>query len=133
MRWLGVDPGKRRTGVALSDPSGTLATPLVTLSERDQPLVDRLVALAKEHQVQGLVLGYPLNMDGSRGPAAKKSERLKKALEKGGIGRVELLDERLSTHQALRSARESGARKVGEKLDQMAAVIILQTFLEREP
>lgn len=131
-RWLGIDLGKKRTGVALSDPTGTLGSPLMTLSERDQALVDRLLQLVEEHRAAGLVVGYPLNMDGTRGSAAKKAERLRRALEKAGAPRVELLDERLTTAQALRGAREVGARNVGDKLDQMAAVIILQTFLERQ-
>lgn len=135
MRALGVDPGKKRVGVALSDPEGRVATPLVTLPGKDEKaLVDNLARLAADHEAGVIVVGYPLNLDGSRGSAAKRADRLRnRLLEVTGL-EVELIDERLTTAQATRAMREAGHRasQVRENVDKMAAVLILQTFLDRK-
>ncbi|MCA9796596.1 MAG: Holliday junction resolvase RuvX [Candidatus Eremiobacteraeota bacterium] len=134
MRILAIDPGKKRVGVAISDPTGTLATPLVTLEGRDQAkLLDQLEGLVGEHSVERVLVGHPKNMDGTIGPAAKAAQRLARALEERLRVPVELVDERLSSSQARVAMREAGTspKKARQKVDQMAAVVVLQAYLER--
>ncbi|MGE0491816.1 MAG: Holliday junction resolvase RuvX [Vulcanimicrobiota bacterium] len=134
MRVLAIDPGKKRVGVALSDPTGTLASPLVTLEGREQEkLLVEIAGLVAEHGVHRVLVGHPKNMDGSIGPAAKAAQRLARALEERLAVPVELVDERLSSSQARVAMREAGtnAKKAREKVDQMAAVVVLQAYLER--
>lgn len=134
MRVLAIDPGKKRVGIALSDPTGTLASPLVTLEGREpEKLLTEIVGLVQEHGVHRVLVGHPKNMDGSIGPAAKAAQRLARALEERLAVPVELVDERLSSSQARVAMREAGtnAKKAREKVDQMAAVVVLQAYLER--
>lgn len=134
MRYLGVDPGKKRVGVALSDPTRTIATPLATLSGRDQgALVAELGDLARRHEVSLIVVGHPLNMDGSAGPAAKAAQRLARALAESTGLPVELSDERLTSSVANQALRQGGldSRRARQKVDEVAAVLILQNYLDK--
>lgn len=130
-RVLGIDYGDRRVGLALSDPSGTLARPLrvVEVSPR---LSEELRAVVRKHSVTGIVLGFPRNMDGSIGPKARQVLEFKAWLERELGLPVDLWDERLSTVQAtriLRSAGVSAGRRSG-KVDKLAAHLILQSYLD---
>jgi putative Holliday junction resolvase len=132
---LGLDVGERRIGVAIGE---ALARPLTTLTrhsyERDQETIGRLV---REHKVETIVVGLPLNMDGSKGFQAQKVERYASELSTGLRElaldvEIVLWDERLSTEEAQRAMVDSGL-SVGERrhrVDQVAATIILQSYLD---
>ena len=135
-RRLGVDVGEVRIGVALSDPAGILATPLVTLSRdrsggRD---LDALAAMVVEHEVVEVVVGLPRTLAGRDGPAARAAADYARALG-GRLGQgvaVRLTDERLTTVSATRMLAERGVRgrKQRAVIDQAAAVEILQGWLD---
>ncbi|MGH3774628.1 MAG: Holliday junction resolvase RuvX [Pseudonocardiaceae bacterium] len=135
-RRLGVDVGEVRVGVALSDPSGILATPLVTLN-RDRSGggdLETLAALIVEHEVVEVVVGLPRTLAGRHGPAARAAQDYATALA-GRIGDgvpVRLTDERLTTVAATRvlAGRGVRGRKQRAVVDQAAAVEILQGWLE---
>ncbi len=135
-RRLGVDVGEVRVGVALSDPSGILATPLVTLN-RDRPGGSDLAALAAlvvEHEVVEVVVGLPRTLAGRHGAAACAAQDYARTLaERIGAGvPVRLTDERLTTVSATRvlAGRGVRGRKQRAVVDQVAAVEILQGWLE---
>ncbi len=139
---LGVDVGEVRVGVASSDPSGLLATPVETVP-RDLEHgtdVDRVVELVTDLAVIEVVVGLPRSLDGSEGPAAGKvrewAQGLRTALQQAPIENtpIRLVDERLSTVDAHRGLRESGVagRDHRRVVDQAAAVLILQTALDTE-
>lgn len=137
-RVLALDYGSRRVGVALSDPTRILATGLPTL-ERGQrgleSLVEAVSRLVREHEAAEIVLGHPLDMDGSRGEPAREVERLADLLrERLGIP-VSLHDERLTTVRAYRVLREGGTREreARPRADRLAAVLILQNYLDSHP
>jgi putative Holliday junction resolvase len=132
-----VDVGEVRVGVALSDPSGILATPLVTLSrdrEGDSDLKE-LVALIVEHEVVEVVVGLPRTLAGRHGPAARAAQDYAGTLaQRLGDGvPVRLTDERLTTVSAIRTLADRGirGRKQRAVVDQAAAVEILQGWLEQ--
>ncbi|MDQ3628135.1 MAG: Holliday junction resolvase RuvX [Actinomycetota bacterium] len=133
-RRLGIDVGDVRIGVALSDPSGLLATPLETVAAGRTSL-DRLRALALEHEVSEVVVGLPRSLSGGEGPAAARMRsyavRLAQALHPVP---VRLVDERLSTVSAERVLRDRGRKGQRSRavVDQVAAVEILQTALDGE-
>jgi putative Holliday junction resolvase len=133
---LGVDFGEVRVGVALSDPSGILATPLVTL-KRDRPHgadLEALAALVAEHGVVEVVVGLPRTLAGRQGRAAQAATGYARALADrlGDAVPVRLTDERLTTVSAARVLAERGVRgrKQRAVVDQAAAVEILQSWLD---
>jgi putative Holliday junction resolvase len=139
-RVLGVDVGAVRVGVALSDPAGTLATPLVTL-DRDETTwsdLDRLVELVTEHEVVEVVVGLPRTLAGREGPAAQAArayvEDLREVLAEHSRTDlpITLTDERLTTVTATRMLSDRGVRGRAQRrvIDQAAAVEILQTWLD---
>jgi putative holliday junction resolvase len=139
-RILGVDVGAVRVGVALSDPAGTLATPLVTL-DRDETTwsdLDRLVELVTEHEVVEVVVGLPRTLAGREGPAAVKArayvDDLREVLAENSMTDlpVTLADERLTTVSATRMLSDRGVKGRAQRrvIDQAAAVEILQTWLD---
>lgn len=135
MYCLGLDVGERRTGVAVGE---VLARPLATLKrrskEREYEAIGRLV---REHGTKTIVVGLPLNMDGSKGFQAQKVERyaseLREAMREMGLEvEVVLWDERLSTEEAQRAMIDS-EQSVSERrhrVDQVAATVILQSYLD---
>ena len=133
-RLLAVDPGAKRIGIALSDPSQTLAQPLATLSRRAGqrfPLRD-LRTLLQEHSPVGILVGLPLAPDGSEDERAAAARELGSLLEdKTGLP-VEFWDERLSTARVHSDVRASGGRiRTGrQEVDQLAATVLLQSFLD---
>lgn len=134
MRLLGLDIGKARTGLAVSDSGGTVASPLSVI-ETKQLLSDVSAAkrIVVDYEVGALVVGLPLSLDGSEGPQAEEVRRVA-----GRLGRqlglpVHFTDERLSTSEAQRAMAEAGvaiAKRRGA-VDMMAATIILQTYLDK--
>ena len=140
MRVLGVDLGSRRIGLAISDPGASFAFPLDAIASKGaRKDVEAVRALIVEREVERVVVGLPLHMDGRAGPEADAARRFAAELgESTGIP-VDTLDERWTTKEAERALQEGGgskksrrkARKSGQ-LDSMAASIILRTWLERE-
>ncbi|HEY9557258.1 MAG TPA: Holliday junction resolvase RuvX [Acidimicrobiales bacterium] len=134
MRVLGLDLGTKRIGVALSDSAGTMATPYDTVHRSGDRRRDhrRIAELAVEAEVEAVIVGLPLSLDGSDGPAAKKARR-----EAGEIGRatglpVELWDERLTTVTADRElmAMDLKADARRRMVDMVAASVMLQAWLD---
>jgi putative holliday junction resolvase len=137
VRTMALDYGERRIGIAVSDPDGIFAQPLVSLDRRKlvgQKLWAKLAELVRELDVKRFVLGLPLHMDGRRGEEAATVEAFGRRLsERTGLP-VELLDERWTTLEAQRSMREMGvrdARKSGQ-LDATAAAMLLRAYLDRQ-
>jgi putative Holliday junction resolvase len=135
MRIIGLDLGTRTLGVAMSDPSMFLASPVTTIRFKDedyQDALNQLDELAKSHDVKTLCLGYPKHMNNTIGDAAKRSIAFQELLETLGY-EVVLIDERLSTRQAQASMIASKSSKAKRKsdIDQGAAVVILQTYLDQ--
>jgi putative Holliday junction resolvase len=132
---LAVDLGERRIGLALSDPSGTLASPLRTLDVTGDPERDRLaiVTAALDAEAQVIVVGLPRSLSGREGPAARRARAEASALSEaaGGIT-VELHDERFTTRDAERALAAAGTRgrKRRARVDAAAAAIILQSYLD---
>ena len=134
-RVLAVDPGTKHVGLALSDPTGTLATPLPPVPAAPaETLVARLAGLAREHGAERLVVGLPRNMDGSSGAAAHAARVLAGELGKATRLRVELVDERLSSVAAERALVAGGVRRARrkERAHGVAAAIILEGWLQSE-
>jgi putative holliday junction resolvase len=133
-RVLGIDVGTVRVGVALSDPTGTLASPLDTLRRaKDGSDLDRLAALVVEHEVTEVVVGEPRHLSGASGASAADADAYSEALA-GRVPDVPVyrVDERLSTVTASSALRESGldSRRQRPVIDQAAAVVILQSYLD---
>jgi len=136
-RVLAVDWGSKRFGLALSDPTRLIAQPLVTLTRRANhraPVAD-IVELIARHRVTLVVVGLPLDPDGAEGDAAREARELGEAVRRRSAVPVTYWDERLSTAAALRSARTAGVRDRDSRgrIDQMAAVAILQHWLDAQP
>jgi len=140
MKLLGLDLGERRIGAAVSDDMGLIATPLEVI-HRTSRVQDfrRIATLIREQQVAGLVVGHPLNDDGSAGPQAQRAERyvaaLVEALAAEGLDLpITFWDERLSTQRAEEVMALSGrrARQHRERIDAVAAAIILQDYLDEQ-
>ncbi len=133
-RVLALDWGTRRFGVALSDPTRLIAQPLTTLTRRagHRPPVREILDLITRHEVSLVVVGLPLTPEGEEGEAAAGARALGEAVARRSGVPVTWWDERLSTAAALRSARTAGVRDRDsrERIDQMAAVAILQHFLD---
>jgi putative Holliday junction resolvase len=133
-RILSVDWGERRIGLAVSDPSGLIATGLetVTVKTLDQALA-RIAAVAAGHEVERIVVGLPLLMSGRAGSAAEAATRFAAALaERSGLP-VETYDERLTSALSERRLREVGVRTGHRRarVDQGAAVALLESYLMR--
>lgn len=134
-RILAIDLGTRRIGLAISDPLGWTARGLPTLVRRNQrQVLNSLKTLAIEHGVSLIVLGNPVNMNGTEGPQSAKARKFAGELEKHLKMEVRLQDERLTSVEAGQRLRQSGVdpAKKPEAVDQMAAILILQEYLESE-
>ena len=135
MRILAIDYGSARIGLALSDPTGTLARPLPFLPAKgDAKLARELAVLAAKEQAALILLGLPRHMNGSLGEAAAKVQAFAAELKKATEIRVQLIDERLSTVQASRQLQESGknTRKQRGQIDSESACVLLQGYLDSQ-
>lgn len=133
-RLIGLDLGTRTIGLALSDVQRMIATPLETIRRvKFTPDAQRLLDLAAQHAVVGLVLGLPGNLDGSEGPRAQATRAFARNMNKLGPLPMLLWDERWSTVAAERMLLEADAtrRRRAEVIDKVAAGIILQGALDR--
>jgi putative holliday junction resolvase len=134
-RVLAIDPGSRRVGLALSDESRRLASPLRTLQALPaETLSERLAAVVREVGAVEVVVGLPRNLDGSSGEAAASARGLAEELKRSTRLPVSLQDERLSSVAAERHLVGQGVRREKRKalVDQLAATLILEAFLERK-
>lgn len=133
---IGVDVGKARIGVARSDPSGLIATPVVTVARAADGDADvrEILAAATEHDAIEIVVGLPLSLSGGRTPSTDDAERFAERIAAASPLPVRLVDERLSTVSAQSALSASGrnTRKSRPVIDQVAAVIILQHALDSE-
>jgi putative Holliday junction resolvase len=136
-RIMGIDYGERRIGVATSDQSGRLATNALPTLDRKQirgSAEDAVAALAGEWEVAEIVVGLPVNMDGSHGPAAQKAQEFAEKLAGASGLPVHTWDERLTTVAAQRAQDElnlpRGKRRQKGRLDQSAALLLLQNYLD---
>lgn len=136
MRIMGLDFGSKTVGVAVSDPTGFLATGLeIVRREREDKLrqtLARIEALIVEYDVQKIVLGYPKNMNDTEGERVQKTFAFKEMLERRTGLSVELWDERLTTVEADAIMIEEGIRREERKkhVDRIAAALILQGYLD---
>ncbi|MBN2047694.1 MAG: Holliday junction resolvase RuvX [Anaerolineaceae bacterium] len=132
-RILAVDPGEKRIGLAISDPMGMIANPLDVIEhvarEKDAA---RIVEIAREHEVVKIVIGQPLDADGSVGLSGRKSKRLAKEIRKQCDLEVVLWDESGSTQKAKDAYVQMGVSKKKRRghLDKIAATVILQSYLD---
>ena len=137
-RTLGIDLGDKRTGVAISDPTRTLAGGLeVVESTGLKDCAKKVIDIVEKYEVRDIVLGYPINMNGTKGESALKTEKFKSLLEllgkEKGFGiNVILFDERLSTSLAHVYMNETGirGRDRKKKVDMLSAQIILQNYID---
>jgi len=133
MRILGIDHGDVRIGIAMSDETAFLASPLTTV-QNGKSAIGEIIALVVEHRVETIVIGLPRNMNGTYGPATEKVRAFAEKLsEKTDVPIVEW-DERLSTVSAHNDLREAGldGRKRKGVVDMAAAQIILQNYLDAQ-
>jgi putative Holliday junction resolvase len=139
MRVLGIDFGERRIGLAMSDPTGTLASPLETVMRRagKRPPLARLEGVARAHEVAHLVVGLPLNLQGRETPWCQEVRRMGDALAARLSLPVDYVDERMTSVRAERAIRSLGLPKAQRedkgRVDAAAAAIILQAWLDGRP
>ncbi len=132
MRYLAIDFGTKRTGLAICDPSETITSPLAVI-EGAKSLLDKIVEVVKAEKIEAIVLGLPLNMDDSQGPQTKLVFEFADRLRERINIPIHFQDERLSTFSAekkLASAEFTRKRKK-KRLDAVAAAQILEEFLEK--
>jgi putative holliday junction resolvase len=135
MRFLGIDFGEKRIGLAISDPDGRLAVPLTTLERRnDRSALRQIAEIARQEGVERLVLGEPVDLYGRRGEIAERARRFGARLaEMTGLP-VEWVDETLTSVEAAARLREAGVntRREPGRVDAIAAQILLQDALDRD-
>lgn len=136
MRSLGIDFGEKRIGLAISDPEGRLAVPLVTLERRnDRSALRQIAEIAQREGVGRLVLGEPVDLEGARGPFAERVRRFGERLAAMTGLPLELVGETLTSAEAAGRLRQAGigSRRNPERIDAVAAQILLQEALDRGP
>jgi putative Holliday junction resolvase len=135
MRILAVDPGEKRIGIALSDPTGTIASPLTVIQHVSRPVDAATIAdLAHEYQVGLIIIGESFDEDGLSTPASRRADRLAEAIRQQSAVPLKMWDESFST-QAARQTRiemNTSRRKRRGHLDELAATVILQSYLDSE-
>jgi putative Holliday junction resolvase len=132
-RILALDPGSKRIGAAVSDPTGVVAQGLDPIARsRKTDWVDEVEKLVAHYQAAEVVMGLPRNMDGSEGPAAADARAMAETLRDRLRVPVTLWDERLTTVAAQRAFREAGmnSKRSRGRVDTVAAVLILQGYLD---
>ena len=136
MRYLGLDLGSRTLGISISDNTGLIASSYKTIRHNEEydKLLDEVVNIVKEKEIEGIVLGFPKNMNNTIGPKGELSKEFKEKLEKILDIPIYLQDERLSTKSATDLLITGNVRRKDRKkvVDSVAATIILQSFLDKE-
>ena len=131
MRIMAVDYGESRTGIAVCDPGEILASPVCIIKEKNTlKAIEKIIQKAEELGAELIVVGHPINMNGTRGERAEKCAFVRQEVAKCGIQTL-LWDERASTKTALYMLSDSGTygKKRKETLDAVAAVVILESFM----
>ena len=132
-RLMGIDPGGKRIGIAISDENKIVATPYTTIiREKYGDFLSQIKDIIDEHKIDGIVIGNPINMDGSEGPSSQSAKDLAKNLSKDITENITLWDERLSSQGAFNLSNElaiNSSKKV-KKLDENSAQFILQGLLD---
>ena len=132
-RLLGIDPGKKRVGIAISDENKLVSTPLKTIEKKNNlDLINEILEIIRENNIKGIVVGNPINMDGSKGPSSQSAKDFAKNLSNTISIPIVMWDERLSSQAAfnLSSSLDINTSKKIEKLDQNAAAFILQGAID---
>ena len=132
-RLLGIDPGKNRVGIAISDENKVVSTPLKTiLKKNNSNFLSEIKEIILENNVKGIIIGHPINMDGSTGPSAQSAKDFATFLSKNVSIPVSMWDERLSSQGAfnLSSNLDINVSKKVDKLDENAASFILQGAID---
>lgn len=131
-RAIGIDIGSKRVGVAISDETKTIAGPLKVLGSSTEDIICGLKDMMSGYDIDEIVVGLPLNMNGSKGPQAEKALRLAQSLRERLDIDVRTFDERLTTSQgeAIMIAADMSRNKRKQKIDKMAAQIMLQAYLD---
>lgn len=131
---MSVDFGRSRTGIAICDKSEFLASPVTVINEKYVPaLVHKVATLAVERNVELIVVGLPVNMDGSEGESARNARRFADDLQKTSGIDVDMMDERCTTmeaHQFLNATNTRGKKRKAV-VDAVSAVIILENYMSR--
>ena len=132
-RLLGIDPGKNRIGLAISDENKLVSTPLKTIAKKNNSnFINEIKEIIVENNIKGIVVGNPINMDGSIGPSGQSAKDFTKYLSNNVSIPVSMWDERLSSEGAfnLSSNLDVNVSKKVDKLDQNAASFILQGAID---
>ena len=132
-RLMGIDPGKKRVGIAISDENKIIATPYTTIiKNKYSDFVKEIIEIFKENQIKGIVVGNPINMDGTSGKSSQSAKDLAINLSKDVTENVLLWDERLSSQGAFNLSNDlaTNTTKKVSKLDQNSAQFILQGVLD---
>ena len=132
-RLMGIDPGKKRVGIAISDENKIIATPYTTIiKNKYSDFLKEIIKVVEENHVEGIVIGNPINMDGSSSQSSQSAKDLAINLSKDITENVTLWDERLSSQGAfnLSSVLSSNTSKKVQKLDENSAQFILQGVLD---
>lgn len=135
MRIIGLDYGEARIGVAVSDLLGTIANPLDTISERDrEKQLEKVLEVIKREKAEKIVVGLPKRMDGTLGHRAEYTRAFAEELSERCSLPLVMWDERLSSSEAHRMLESGGVsgKKRKTKVDKIAAVLILQTYLDSQ-
>jgi putative Holliday junction resolvase len=133
MKYLAIDYGNKRTGLATCDPNETIATPLTVLTT-GKDLPNKIAQIMESENVDAVIIGLPINMDGSEGFQAKHVRQFAEQLEKQLNMTIHFQDERLSTFGAQEKLEQTDLSKKtkSRRLDAVAAAQILQDFLENK-
>ena len=132
-RLMGIDPGRKRVGIAISDENKIIATPYTTIiKNKYSDFVKEIIKVVKENQIKGIVIGNPINMDGSASQSSQSAKDLAISLSKDVTENVTLWDERLSSQGAFNLSNDlaSNTSKKVSKLDENSAQFILQGALD---
>ncbi len=132
-RFLGLDPGERRIGVALSDAIGIIASPHVVLDRRTTDVLEAIRGICTEYEVTTIVVGLPTSLSGEEGAAAEKARFFGNQIGEATGYEIVFFDERFTTVQAESALLEGGVsrRRRREKIDMVAAAVMLQGYLDR--
>lgn len=134
MRYLGLDLGQKKLGIAISDKSGTIASFYDSLRiSSEKEMLDKILEIIEKEKIDKVVIGYPKNMDNSEGFRAKETEDFKNELEKHFSNEIILEDERLTTKISENILIEGNMSRKKRKtvIDGVSAVLILQSYLDR--
>jgi len=132
-RLMGIDPGRKRVGIAISDENKIIATPYTTIiKNKYSDFVKEIIKVVEENQIKGIVIGNPINMDGTQSQSSQSAKDLAINLSKDVTENVTLWDERLSSQGAFNLSNDlaSNTSKKVSKLDENSAQFILQGALD---